>query len=166
MATELPPPYSACDRSSTHSDETKSSSNYDSHPEKLLPSIPISNNLQANPSVTSRKRPHSHASSVEVPRRSRTLSSFLPRSNPLQRTLIKCPQAFAGILENLPWANFYALTCTCQDFRNILRNIDMKDVVLAQYVPGYRWCIENCDKRFQDVPTSITELDLLRGSIS
>jgi hypothetical protein len=83
------------------------------------------------------------------------------------RTAIKRPQVLANLLDHLPWVYFYTLTCTCRDFRYILRSPDLKDVVLAQYVPGYKLCIENRDmQRFQDVPTTITHLDLLCESNS
>lgn len=164
MAAELfPPSYSAHDHSPTRSDDTRAQSSCDSYPKKSLPSIPISNNT--SPSY-SRKRLSSFVSSVDARSRSPTLSSFAPQPKFLQRIFIKCPQALASLLENLPWVDFHALTCTSRDFRNILRNTEVKDVVLARYVPGYRWCVENCDmQNFRDVSTTITQLDLLCESI-
>lgn len=101
----------------------------------------------------------------ESDRRSRTLSGFIAPPSRSLRTFVpalKNPRVLARCLSYLSWVDFHTLACTCRDLRNILRDLSLRDVVLAQYVPGYRHARENRDvQRFRDVPITIQHLDLL-----
>jgi hypothetical protein len=143
----------------TSSDDTSGSSDFDL-PLKKLPSLPLDDKVLVRPQRVS------YAES----RRSRTLSTLFPIPSRLRQSLtiaLKLPQVLANLLDHLPWVYFYTLTCTCRDFRHILRDPDLKDVILAHYVPPYKLSIDTRDmQRFKDVPTTITHLDLLCESRS
>lgn len=143
----------------TSSDDTSGSSDFDLPLKKPLPPLPVDN-----------KHVRSQRLSFAESGRSRPLSSFLPAPSRLRQSVaiaIKRPQVLANLLDHLPWVYFYALTSTCRDFRHILHNPDLKDVILAHYVPEYKVCIDARDmQRFKDVPTTITHLDLLCESNS
>jgi hypothetical protein len=135
------------------SDDTSGSSDFDIPLKKPLPSL--------DDKLPVRPQRLSYAES----RRSRTLSALLPTPSRLRQSLLialKLPQVLANLLDHLPWVYFYTLTCTCREFWHILRDPDLKDVILAHYVPPYKLCVDARDmQRFKDVPTTITHLDLL-----
>lgn len=136
----------------TSSDDTSGSSDSDLPFKRRLPSFP-------------HDRKQAVRFSLAELSKTQRLSSLLRSHSHLSQSLataIKQPPVLANLLDYLPWAYFYTLTCTCREFRHILRNPDLKDVVLARYVPGYKLCIGSRDmQRFQAVPTTITHLDLL-----
>lgn len=164
MAAKLPLPHYARTPSLSSSDGTTSgSSEFDIPLKKDLPSLPSMASYNKAPAKPILPRGRvSYANTIES-RRSRTLSSFLPLQT--RRSLgstLKNPKILACLIEHLPWVFFYTLSSTCREFRHILRNHELKDIVLAQYVPGYKTCIEYRDMtRFQDVHTTISHLDLL-----
>lgn len=157
----LEPPHFPRTPSLTSSDGTSGSSELDFPLKKALPAIPTPEG----------KRPDSFArisfvdAHASESRRSRALSSFMVAPSRLSRsfiTALKHPNVLACLLEYLPWTYFYSLTSTSREFRHILRIPALKDVVLSQYVPGYKSFLATRDlHRFQDVPTTMSHLDLL-----
>jgi hypothetical protein len=84
---------------------------------------------------------------------------------PIQ-TFIKDPRILTALLNHLDWPDFLTLTYTCHECRDIFSLDELRDVILARYVPGYHYCLLNCDlQRFQDVQVTLHDLDLLRKSL-
>lgn len=136
----------------TSSDDTSASSEFDVPLKRSLPPLPLNGKAPV----------HSQILSIAGSRTSRTLSGILLSPQPSLAAALKHPQVLTRLLDQLPWVYFYTLTCTCRDFRYILQHPDLKDVVLSQYLPGYKiWIETRVMQRFKDVPTTITHLDLL-----
>lgn len=73
----------------------------------------------------------------------------------------------ALLIEYTLWDDLYALASTCRQFRHIMREPELKDVILSRFIPGYQYGLQNRDpQRFQDVEASIRELHLLSESCS
>nr|GAT50977.1 MIF4G/MA4-domain-containing protein [Mycena chlorophos] len=113
--------------------------------------------------------PRSTRSSPFVPRRrTRTLSSFatVQRRSRLV-TAIRHPPVLAALLSHLPWAATWALLNTCRDARDFFACTELKDVVLARFIPAYMACVQCSDSfRVQDVPITLGDLNLLMISSS
>lgn len=143
----IPYPHHTATPSLSSSDNTSGSSHFQFHLIQRSPLVP--NILSLNSSLI-----RSSSRTALDPRRSHTFSSYFP---------LKLPNVLAGLIEHLPWVYFYTLTCTCRDLRYILRIPELKDIVLSQYVPGYKLGLLHRDMlRFRDVPIAIPHLDLLR----
>jgi len=138
----------------TRSQETGASSDFEIPFKKALSSAPPDGKVHVGSQTPSFAEARSPAVYSFLPDRSQLPQMFV--------AAIKQPPVLESLLDYLPWAYFYALACTCRDFWHILRHPDLKDIVLARYVPGYQLCIESRDmQRFHDVPVSILHLDLL-----
>lgn len=167
IASALPLPHFARTPSLTSSDDTSTSSDFEVHVRKSLPPLPVTKKLpskaSARPLLAGPRDRSSSTRTTADARRSRTLSSFLPLNTRILQTALLLPGVLASLIEYLPWVYFYALTCTCRDFRHILRTFELKDIVLSQFVPGYKLCLQHRDmQRFRDVPITISHLDSLR----
>ena len=152
-------PYRTGTPSLSSSDNTSGSSDFQLHViQGSLPPLPVPKKLSLKSSVI-----RSSSRTALDARSSRTLSSYFPLNAHLLQSTLKLPKVLAGLIEHLAWVYFYTLTCTCRNFRYILRIPELKDIVLSQYVPGYKLCLPHRDMlRFRDVPIAIPHLDSLR----
>ena len=157
VSNTLQVPFSHCTGtpSISSSDDTSGSSDFQVHViKRSLPPLPVTKKSSV---IRSSSR------TTIDPHRSRTSSNYFSLNAHILQAALKLPKVLAGVIEHLAWAYFYTLTCTCRDFRYILRAPDLKDIVLSQYVPGYRLCLQHRDMlRFRDVPITIPHLDSLR----
>ncbi|KDQ59338.1 hypothetical protein JAAARDRAFT_128059 [Jaapia argillacea MUCL 33604] len=121
-----------------------------------LPPLPI----DAKPHVKEAHRPS--ATALEK-RRSRTLSSILPPPNQLSLLhTLRQPQVLVRLLRYASWEEFHALTCTSREFRLLFfRHPELRDLVLAQFIPGFKYCLRNRDmQRYRDVQIRLEDLEL------
>lgn len=89
---------------------------------------------------------------------------FSSRNNPLL-PILKYPQILAHVLTALEWHDFWALSCSARAYRHLPLSQELKDVILARFVPGYRYCLRNRHlERCQDVEITMHDVDLLRES--
>ncbi|OJA16322.1 hypothetical protein AZE42_08371, partial [Rhizopogon vesiculosus] len=83
----------------------------------------------------------------------------------MQRTAVhslKRPRILTVLLQYLPWSDFYVLLSTCTDMRRLWDLRDLRDVIMAQYVPGYRYALRHRDiSKWRDIDISLQDLDLL-----
>ena len=102
--------------------------------------------------------------SQDTQRRSRTLSTFT-------LTLASGPCSFVSLLKDhcvlsnclsfLHWTDFQTLTRTCRDLRYLMRDLQLRDTILAKFVPGFKYALENREThRFRDVPVTLHHLEL------
>ncbi|KAF7316744.1 MIF4G/MA4-domain-containing protein [Mycena chlorophos] len=113
--------------------------------------------------------PRSTRSSPFVPRRrTRTLSSFATVQRRSRLVTAIChPPVLAALLSHLPWATTWALLNTCRDARDFFACPELKDVVLARFIPAYMACVQCSDSfRVQDVPITLGDFNLLMISSS
>ncbi|KIM67555.1 hypothetical protein SCLCIDRAFT_1210207 [Scleroderma citrinum Foug A] len=75
---------------------------------------------------------------------------------------VRNPRILARLLYFMPWSDLNAFLATCSHIRRIWDNHELRDVILSQYVHGYRHAIRHRDLAlFQDVDLTIQDLDLL-----
>lgn len=78
---------------------------------------------------------------------------------------LRNPRILARLLHFMPWSDLNAFLATCSHIRRIWDNRELRDVILSQYVHGYRHALRHRDLAlFQDVDLTIQDLDLLRSS--
>lgn len=120
--------------------------------EEAIPSAPrtrVSSHCSSDSECLSRQRPVSSSSHARVP------SSFVPA--------IRQPATLNSLLKYLPWQDCSALLATCRDCRHFFRTSELRDVILARFVPGYFECLRHRDpRRVQELPVSLEDLHLLR----
>lgn len=86
----------------------------------------------------------------------------------MQRTAVHAlrrPRILACLLQFLPWCDFYVFLSTCTDMRRLWDIRELRDVIMAHYVPGYRYALRYRDlSNCRDIDISLEDLDLLRSS--
>lgn len=55
--------------------------------------------------------------------------------------VLKHPAVLARLLSALPWHSCHSLLGTCREFRELLARTELRDIILSEYVPGYRACL-------------------------
>lgn len=89
-------------------------------------------------------------------------SSRYPSTYGLMHTFVRTwsqPRILHNLLSFLSWTEFYAVSLTCRDSRQIFRNPHVKDVVLSRFVPGYS--SSSTEGEDEDVRISLTDLEAL-----
>lgn len=82
-----------------------------------------------------------------------------PRPNLV--TALSNPRTFYNILDYIEWRDLHALLNSCSAARSLFRSPDLRDLILSQFVPGYKFCLLYGDQRREhDVYVSIHDLDL------
>jgi hypothetical protein len=130
-----------------------------------LPQTPEHSNVLPPPDQDKDNSPIVHSTDTKSHRRSRTLSSFFPLETPLAALVpsIKRPRILAYLLQYIDWLDFFALSQTCHDIRQLFHLPALRDVILAHFIPGYRFALHSRDPyRFQDVPVSFHDLNIFR----
>ncbi|KAF9565409.1 hypothetical protein CPC08DRAFT_189092 [Agrocybe pediades] len=129
---------------------------------KPLPHIPNRSGPSSPLPTKPHLRPNQNSPSQE-PRLSNFLSFCnFSRSSTKMLESFQIPPALAALLAYLDWADAYSLFATCKTFREVLKELPLRDVVLSRYVPGYAYAMKSRDmSRYHDVPVSIHDLDLL-----
>lgn len=129
--------------------------------DRPLPPIPT----EAQPS---RRRPPAQ-DAASIPTVSAKAAGKL-RASPVSsreniRKILREPRILYRLVERLPWRAFHALTSTCREFRHLMDQTDLRDVILSQYVPGYRACLGHAgSERDNTVDVDMSDLALLRES--
>jgi hypothetical protein len=101
-------------------------------------------------------------SSLGVNRACRFLSLTHCTKTLTLHTTLQHPPILARLIAYMGWSDLYHLLCTCQQLRDLFRDITLRDVILTRYVVGYGHCLRNRDlNHFQEVQISIYDLDLL-----
>jgi hypothetical protein len=95
-------------------------------------------------------------------RGSRTLSSFLPESaRSSLLAVIANPVSLAHFLQHVDWHAFFALSQTCSEARQLLRNRQLKNIILAHFVPEYLYALrDHTLHKLQDITVSFNDLNL------
>jgi hypothetical protein len=140
-------------------------------PTRQLPLPPVEEDVSLKrPGVGPRHdRPQHRPSSsidrtdVESRRRSRRLSSLVPRtSSQVVLDGFNLPTILARILFYLPLEDFLTVSTTCRNLRNLIAQATLEDLILSQYVPGYRFALQHKEMdRYRDVPITMYDLRLL-----
>lgn len=87
--------------------------------------------------------------------------SYTKSSTKMLETFQTSP-ILAALLAHLDWVDAYSLFATCKTFREVLKELQLRDVVLSRFVPGYAHAMKGRDmSKYHDVPVSIHDLDLL-----
>jgi hypothetical protein len=108
---------------------------------------------------------HTRVSSTDSRRFHISFVSFHQKCNAACARVFTQRRILAQLIEHTPWQDFYAMASTCRQFRHFMREPELKEAILAHFIPGYRYGLQNRDpKRFQDVEASIRELHLLSES--
>jgi hypothetical protein len=138
-------------------------------PEPLKPrrqhSLPPQSSVQfkISPLVPEPLKPRRHLRIRHQSNGSRgSLSSFLPdfTRSPLL-AVITNPVALAHFLRHVDWHAFFALSQTCREARQLLRNRQLKDMILAHFVPEYLYALrERTLHKLQDITVSFHDLNL------
>ncbi|KAI0342789.1 hypothetical protein BDW22DRAFT_1345274 [Trametopsis cervina] len=92
------------------------------------------------PSLKPKLKPKPSTSSVAAGKRRAVPSVWTPPSHALQQ-MLQNPRILASLLAGMSWSTFYALINTCKAFRRTFAAPDVRDVILAQFVPGYQSCL-------------------------
>ena len=156
---------------------------------KILPSIPLSSistssSLGQDPSPSPRgPRPATISRSPSRRRQftptsppplsayhTRRLSSFFPQQPAATGTttfisVISRPAILSSILSFLLWTDFYAVCQASSPLRNVLRDRELRDVVLTKFVVGYGFALRNSDPRLRDemgdIPITLHDINVL-----
>ena len=90
-----------------------------------------------------------------------------PPADPRQALtkVLNDPVVLARMLSTLPWRSFHALTGICREFRELLARHELRDVILSEYVPGYRACLGHASTHNLDLlDVDMSDLALLSES--
>ena len=69
----------------------------------------------------------------------------------------------ARFLPMISWRSFHALASTCRQLRHLMNRMDLRDVILSHYVPGYRTCLVHASAdRTHIVDVDMHDLALFR----
>ena len=78
---------------------------------------------------------------------------------------LRQPRILAGLLRFAPWDDLYALFATCSGIKRLWDLVDIRDIILSHYLPGYRAALRHRDlSALKDVDLTLHDLHLLRSS--
>lgn len=90
-------------------------------------------------------------------------STVIRRHRPEPLTIITSPRTFASLLSFLDSQDFFALFATSTQARALFNVPEIKDVILARFVPSYSQCLSSRDwMHYKDVNITLQDLNLFR----
>ncbi|THH12291.1 hypothetical protein EW146_g7755, partial [Bondarzewia mesenterica] len=97
----------------------------------------------------------SHLPSAVISARPRTTLTHVLRN----------PRTLSHILRYTSWYDFQSLVRASSEYRHIFFSPELRDIVLAYFVPGYRYCLSYADLRnYREVQVSFRDLELFMAS--
>ena len=95
-----------------------------------------------------------------APRR-RKSSPFPPL--PTLQAILRLPRILHCLLSFIPYADFNALTSSCPELRDLMREPVLKDTVLSYFLPGFRSLLRSkTPELFVDVRVTVGDLNIFR----
>ncbi|KAI0035400.1 hypothetical protein K488DRAFT_83107 [Vararia minispora EC-137] len=98
--------------------------------------------------------------------RFRPVSVFLPAQSRLSLpSILQTPGVLRRILPFLHWSEFHSISLSSKECLNLVKDPELKDVILSRFVPGYRYCLAQSDTAsYREVPLRFKDLDLFMRS--
>ena len=107
-------------------------------PPSIPPSIPRRSSLRNTSSIPDLSSKSAGKAKAQLP------ACVSPRDG--LSAAMKDPRVLDVFLAMLPWQVFYALTSTCSEFRNILANAELRNIVLSHCLPGFSACLAHASE--------------------
>jgi hypothetical protein len=99
-------------------------------------------------------------SAGSLPKQRKQSPSPLP---PSLQNILSSPRILDYILSLVSYGDFFALTATCSELRDLMQEPALKDAILSHFLPGFRSLLRTkTPELFVDVRVTVGDLNVFR----